>query len=127
MFYGNDYRNKIKTAFPVPAIWAHVLISVILALTGSFENILLYAGFVLQLMSSLTVATSLFINSKDPAIFRSPFKPLLQLIFLAFNLWILVFTLVDRPFESLIGLGILAIGATLYLFDKTKKILPATK
>jgi APA family basic amino acid/polyamine antiporter len=107
-----------KNGIPVPAIWAHVLISVILALTGSFENILLYAGFVLQLMSSLTVATSLFIKSKDPATFRSPFKPVLQLVFLAFNLWILVFTLIDRPVESLIGLAILAIGAMIYMFDK---------
>jgi APA family basic amino acid/polyamine antiporter len=99
------------------------LISVILALTGSFENILLYAGFVLQLMSSLTVATSLFIKSKDPAMFRSPFKPLLQIIFLAFNLWILIFTLIDRPLESLVGLGILAIGALIYVFDKPNKSL----
>lgn len=115
-----------KNGIPVPAIWAHVFISVILALTGSFENILLYAGFVLQLMSSLTVATSLFIKSKDPAMFRSPFKPLLQIIFLAFNLWILIFTLIDRPLESLIGLGILAIGALIYVFDKPNKALAVT-
>ena len=112
-----------KNGIPVPAIWAHVLISVILALTGSFENILLYAGFVLQLMSSLTVATSLFIKTKDPGMFRSPLKPLLQVIFLAFNLWILIFTLIDRPLESLIGLGILAIGALVYIFDKPNKVV----
>ena len=114
-----------KNGIPVPAIWAHVLISIILALTGSFENILLYAGFVLQLMSSLTVATSLFIKSKDPAMFKSPLKPLLQIIFLGFNLWILIFTLIDRPLESLIGLGILAIGALIYLFDKPNKVVPS--
>lgn len=107
-----------SNGIPVPAIWAHVLISVALALTGTFENILLYAGFVLQLMSSMTVATSLFIRSKDPGIFRSPLKPLLQLIFLGFNVWILAFTLIDRPKESFIGLGILALGGVVYFIDK---------
>lgn len=103
---------------PVPAIWAHVLIAVVLTLTGSFENILLYAGFVLQLMSSLTVATSLFIKQSRQGQFRSPFKPVLQILFLAFNGWILVFTFIDRPYESLIGLGILAIGAGIFAAER---------
>ena len=54
--------KKNKHGLPVAAVWAHVFISIVLTLTGSFENILLYAGFVLQLMASLTVATSLFLN-----------------------------------------------------------------
>lgn len=107
-----------RQGIPVRAIWAHVLIAVILTLTGSFENILLYAGFVLQLMASLTVATSLFIKNRQPGQFRSPFKPVLQLFFLAFNGWILVFTLMNRPYESLIGIGILAIGVLIYAAEK---------
>ncbi len=103
---------------PVAAIWAHVGISILLALTGSFERILLYAGFVLQLMASLTVATSLFIKDKKPGSFKSPFKPVLQIIFLLFNAWVLIFTIADRPRESLIGIGILVVGAVVYYFDK---------
>ncbi|MFT3935339.1 MAG: amino acid permease [Chitinophagaceae bacterium] len=103
---------------PVPAVWAHVVISIVLALTGSFERILLYAGFVLQLMATLTVATSLFIRDKNPSAFKSPLKPLLQIIFLLFNAWVLIFTLYDRPIESLIGLGILFAGAVIFYFDK---------
>ena len=89
-----------------------------LALTGSFEKVLLYAGFVLQLMATLTVSTSLFIRNKKPGEFRSPLKPLLQIIFLIFNTGVLIFTLIDRPVESLIGIGILAVGAVIYIFDK---------
>lgn len=103
---------------PVTALWLHVFISIVLALTGSFERILLYAGFVLQLMATLTVATSLFIRDKKPGSFTSPFKPVLQIIFLLFNAWVLVFTIVDRPAESLIGIGILVVGAVIYYFDK---------
>jgi basic amino acid/polyamine antiporter, APA family len=110
--------KKNKHGIPVAATWLHVFISIVLALTGSFEKILLYAGFVLQLMASLTVATSLFIKDQKPATFNSPFKPLLQIIFLVFNLWVLVFTLISRPTESLIGIGILLIGVVIYFFDK---------
>ncbi len=109
--------KKNKHGIPVVAVWAHVFISIILTLTGSFEKILLYAGFVLQLMASLTVATSLFIKFKKPGTFTSPFKPLLQIIFLIFNAWVLFFTIIDRPKESLIGLGILLVGAIIYYFD----------
>ena len=69
-------------------------------------------------MASLTVATSLFIQVKQPGTFRSPFKPVLQVIFLVFNGWVLFFTLMDRPVESLIGLAVLAAGAVLYYFDE---------
>ncbi len=103
---------------PVAAIWLHVFISILLVLTGSFEKVLLYAGFVLQLMASLTVSTSLFIKKKLPGVFVSPLKPWLQIIFLLFNGWVLIFTFIQRPVESLIGIGILAAGVVLYFFDK---------
>lgn len=109
--------KKNAHGIPVAAVWAHVFISILLALTGSFEKVLLYAGFVLQLMASLTVATSLFIRNKKPGSFKSPFKPLLQIIFLLFNTWVLVFTVADRPVESCIGIGILLLGVVIYYFD----------
>ncbi len=110
--------KKNAHGVPVAAIWLHVFISIALALTGSFEKILLYAGFVLQLMASLTVATSLFIRNPQPGSFKSPFKPLLQIIFLLFNSWVLIFTMADRPRESFIGISILLVGVVVYYFDK---------
>jgi basic amino acid/polyamine antiporter, APA family len=104
---------------PVRAVWLHVVISIILALSGSFEKVLLYAGFVLQLMASLTVAASLFLKvGDDEGVFKSPFKPVLQIIFLLFNIAVLIFTFVERPLESCIGIGILCIGAVIYVLDK---------
>jgi APA family basic amino acid/polyamine antiporter len=110
--------KKNKHGIPVAAVWAHVAISIALALTGSFEKVFLYAGFVLTLMASLTVATSLFIKDQRPETFKSPLKPVLQIIFLLFNTAVLIYTLIDRPKESLYGIGILAIGLVIYFFDK---------
>ena len=102
---------------PVRAIWVQVFIAILLTLTGSFEKILLYAGFVLQLMASLTVASSLFLKNKKITTYKSPFRPVLQIIFLVFSAWVLILTLVDRPIESLLGLGILLAGSIIYYFD----------
>jgi basic amino acid/polyamine antiporter, APA family len=110
--------KKNKHGIPVMAVWVHIVIAIILALTGSFDRILLYAGFVLQLMASLTVATSLFIKNKNGISFTSPFKPVLQIVFLLFNAGVLIFTLIDKPTESLIGIGILLLGLVIYYFDK---------
>lgn len=111
--------KKNKHNIPVAAVWVHVVISIFLALSGSFEKVLLYAGFVLQLMASLTVASSLFLKKDNAGIrFKSPLKPVLQISFLSFNAWVLVFTLIDKPVESLIGVGILLVGLLIYLFDK---------
>ncbi len=107
-----------KHGIPVAALWLHAAFSIVLVMTGSFEKILLYAGFVLQLMSSLTVSTSLFIRNGQPGSFTTPLKPVLQLIFLLFSAWVLVFTAIERTFESIIGLAILAAGVVLYLFDR---------
>jgi len=112
------FAKKNKHGIPVAAVWLHVFISILLTLSGSFEKVLLYAGFVLQLMASLTVATSLFIKRQNKETFKSPFKPVLQIIFLLFNIWVSIFTLIDRPVESLIGIGILLIRAGIYFFDK---------
>ena len=106
-----------KHGIPVAALWMHVLISILLTLTGSFEKVLLYSGFILQLMASLTVAASLFIKDKKPHTFTSPFKPWPQIVFLLFNSWVLVFTIIQRPIESFIGIGILCFGVVIYFFD----------
>lgn len=118
------WRPLAKTnqhKIPVAATWLHVLISIVLVLTGSFEQVLLYAGFVLQLMASLTVSTSLFLKKNVQGSFVSPLKPWLQIIFLLFNAGILIFTFVQRPFESLTGIGILLAGLIIYFFDKHDK------
>lgn len=112
-----NWRLLSKTnrhGIPVAALWAQVVISILLTMTGSFEKVLLYAGFVLQLMSSLTVAASLRIQYQEKDIFRSPLRPLPQFIFLAFNTAVLFFTLINQPIESLTGLGILLMGMIFY-------------
>lgn len=101
---------------PVRAIILNTCISLVLFVTGSFEQIMLYAGFILQLMSTVTVYSSLKIKKQEG--FKTPFKPLPQLIYLGFSIALMGYLLVDRPVESLAGIGILFLGWVVYAFDK---------
>lgn len=101
---------------PVRAIILNTGISLILFISGSFEQIMLYAGFILQLMSTVTVYSSLKIKKQEG--FKTPFKPLPQLIYIGFSVALMGYLLVDRPLESLAGIGILFLGWGLYALDK---------
>jgi len=110
---------KNKNGIPVRALWLQAIISIILTLTGSFEQVLLYAGFVLQLMGTLTVASIFWLKGRKGA-YKSPLKPFLQIIFILFSLWILGYMLVDRPKESGIGLLFVLSGVGTYFMSKNK-------
>lgn len=110
-----------KNGIPVRAVWFNTLISFVLMLSGSFEMVLLYVGFVLQLMGTFTIASSLLVKNAEG--FKSPFRPWLQIIYIIFSLWVMIFMFYDRPKESLIGMGIILIGFVLYRLDiKISKI-----
>ncbi len=104
---------------PVRAIVVNTAISLILFLSGSFEQVMLYAGFILQLMSTVTVYSSLKIKNEEG--FKTPFKPIPQLIYIGFSVALMGYLLIDRPKESLAGIGILALGWAVYAFDKKVK------
>lgn len=108
-----------KNGIPVRAIWFNTFVSLLLMFSGSFESVMLYAGFVLQVMGTLTIAASLRLKTRSG--FRSPFRPWLQVIYILFSLWVMTFMVYDRPKESLFGLGIIFVGYSLYLFDSKKK------
>lgn len=122
-----DYRlwlpisKQNKNEIPVRAILLNMVISLLIFLSGSFDQIMLYAGFVLQLMGTITVYSSLKIKSING--FKAPFRPWLQLIYLFLSSLILIYLLWERPTESLWGLGLILIGILLFVLDKkTSKV-----
>ncbi|TXB70147.1 APC family permease [Phaeodactylibacter luteus] len=104
-------RQQNRQGIPVRAVWFQAGISLVLILTGTFEQVLVYCGFILQLSSALTVLGSFRIRQRQQELpYRSPFHPLFPLLFTAISLWILAYALVNNPQESLLGLGNLLLG-----------------
>ncbi len=113
-------KRENKNKLPVAAVWLQALLSITYVLTGTFESVLLYCGFILQLSAALTVSGVFILRKKEHVStgFKAPFYPLLPVAFILFSLWILAYLIIDKPMESMVGLLILAIGVLTYFFNK---------
>ena len=114
------FAIKTKNAIPLRAIWLQTFITILLILTGSFEQVLLYSGFVLQLFSALAVGAVFIIRRRaaNAEAFKSPLYPLPQLVFTVLSVWVLTYLLYNQPIETGFGMLNLAIGCLLYFSYK---------
>ncbi len=104
---------------PRRALALQLVIILVLLYSGTFEQVLLYAGFTLNLMTAATVAGVFRLRrgrvaGAVPGRFRTPLHPLIPVLFLAMSAWALGYTLLERPAESVLGLGTALLGAVLY-------------
>ncbi|WP_334124102.1 APC family permease [Empedobacter brevis] len=113
-FMAKENKNRI----PVRAIWVHTTISILLIFSGDFEVIFTYTSFVLQILATLAICTAFFIKRDELTIIKSRFFYVLPAVFLMFSLYICCFVLMQKPKESLFGLGIIALGIILFYIDK---------
>lgn len=107
-----------ERGIPINSLLFQTALALLFIYTSTFEQVLIYAGFTLTLMTSLTVAGVFVLRWRRPEIDRPyttwgyPFTPL---AFLVLNTWILIYVFIDQTFESLVGLGVVGAGAVLYL------------
>ncbi|MBC6996178.1 APC family permease [Neolewinella lacunae] len=113
------FGELTAAGIPLRATWLQGGISLFLVFTSSFERVLLYSGFVLQLFTFLAVVGLLVLRARTArsAGYSSPLYPLPQLVFLAFSAWSLGYLLVNQPLESLLGLLNVVAGLVAYFFD----------
>lgn len=114
-----SFRNKKNV--PLYAILAQSFISLIMIFTGSFETVLTYTGFTLNLFTFMTVA-GVFVHRYRFKDAERPYKtlgyPFVPLIFLIIMGWTLFFLLRERTTESLLGLATVCSGLIIYFADK---------
>ena len=103
---------------PVNSVLFQLGLALLFIYTSTFEQVLIYAGFTLTVSMMLTVAGVFVLRWQRPEVDR-PYTtwgyPVTPLIFLLLNGWVLIYVFIDRPFESLVGLGVIGAGALLYL------------
>jgi APA family basic amino acid/polyamine antiporter len=113
------FSIKTKNNVPLRAIWLQTSITLMLLFTGTFEQVMIYSGFVLQLFASLVVAGVFVVRRKNKTKsgFRSPFFPIPQIIFLVLSFWVLIYLIVAQPLETGLGLLNLILGFLVFKFD----------
>ncbi len=102
---------------PVASVLLQGLLALALALTATFEGLLLYTGLLLCLSTTLTVAGVIVLRRREPAAPR-PFRawpyPWAPVSFLGLSIWMSIHTVIGRPIESVLGLGTLVLGGLGY-------------
>ena len=120
------FSRKTKGNVPLRAIWLQTAITLMLLFTGTFEQVMVYSGFVLQLFAAFAVAGVFVVRRKDKTQngFKSPFFPIPQLIFLVLSFWVLLYLVFAQPLETGLGLLNLLLGFLVYkidAYDRKKK------
>jgi len=118
------YFEAESGKIPHRAMWFQFVLTVLLLLTGTFEQIMIYCGVLLNISTLLVVIGSLILrykNIKKTDSFRSPFFPFFQVLFIIVSLWMITFAFIHSPKECLFGLVNLLIGLiTLIVSNKIK-------
>ena len=112
--------KKSNNGIPVNAIIFQMIATLLFIYTSSFEQVLIYASFMLTFFTSLTVFGVFILRIKKPALLR-PYKtwgyPITPAIYVLLSVWIMVYVLLERTTETLIGIGIAVAGLVLYFVD----------
>ena len=123
LFFKNAAKAHRKFRTPAFALLIQMVWSCLLALSGTFEQLFTYVVFVTVLFYILTAFSVFTLRKKRPNLTR-PYKtwgyPVIPAVFIIASSGILLNTLVERPVESLAGLGFTLIGIPIYYFWRKK-------
>ncbi len=130
---GEDFRvfralaHKSQSGIPRRAIVFQSVITLAFIISSTFESVLVFSGFVMGLNTLFAVAGVFFLRARRPPLsnanttYKTWGYPLTPLIFMGLMTWTLVYILFTRPIEGLAGLGMIAAGALLYWFSRSRE------
>jgi len=119
VFFQTLARVHPRFGTPALAILASAAWSAVLALTGTFEQLLTYVVFAGWAFYALAAASIFVYRRRRPDAvrpFRTPGYPITPVVFIVVSAAIVVNTLVTRPQQALLGLGIILLGTPAYLW-----------
>ena len=122
VFFGAVARLDPRTHVPVFAIALQSLWTIIIAVSGRYEQILNYVVSMDFLFFGLTASTLFVFRHRraTPVRYQVPGHPVTTAIFTAICFWIVANTIYKYPQNSLIGFGLLVAGIPAYLLWSRK-------
>jgi APA family basic amino acid/polyamine antiporter len=119
-FFSFAAKVHPKYKVPVGAILLQSSIAIVLVLSGTFEQILVYMGFSLGIFPVLAVwgAVKLRINGKSKL--KLPGFPFVHIIFILAGIAILILAFFERPLESSIAILTALSGIPVFYWFKRK-------
>jgi len=121
LFFKSVARIHPKFQVPSNSIILQGIIAIVLALSGTFEQVLTYMGFALGIFPILTVIGVFKLRKDHPTALRMVGFPVTQVLYIGTGIAILVLAFLERPMESSIAsLTVIAGIPAYYLFKRNK-------
>ena len=114
---------RIHSRFKVP-FWSIILqstIAIILVLSGTFEQILVYMGFSLGIFPVIAVLGVFKLRMTKKSVLKMPGYPFVQLVFIITGILMLVLAYLERPVESTIAVLTALSGIPVYYWFRYTK------
>jgi basic amino acid/polyamine antiporter, APA family len=102
---------------PVPSLWAQTAWSVVLTVSGSYSQLYTYVIFASVVFHAMTAAAVFVFRRRlpdAPRPYRTWGYPVVPALFILACLLLIGNTLKESPVESLVGLGLVALGVPAY-------------
>lgn len=119
LFFAALGRVHPRYRTPAASLVAQGIWGIALTFSGTYEQLYTYVVFAVFLFHAATGAAVMVLRRARPGAerpFRVPVYPLIPLLFVGVCLALVVNTLIEKPAESGVGLGILAAGVPAYFY-----------
>lgn len=117
LFFKSLAQINPRYGTPVVSLLASAALSIVLIMSGSFSqltNLVVFSGMIFSTM----VVASLFVLRRTMPTLHRPYRvwgyPVVPILVLALNAWLLVNSLLEDPRTSLIGLVVPVLGIPVY-------------
>ncbi|HXO43403.1 MAG TPA: amino acid permease, partial [Thermoanaerobaculia bacterium] len=114
---------------PTASLWAQTLWTVILTVSGTYEQLYTYVVFASVVFHAAAATAVFVIRRRRPGVavaYRTWGYPVVPALFVLACLLLVGNTLVQRPVESLWGLGLVALGLPAYALFSRRRRSPAS-
>ena len=119
LFFSALARVDPRHHTPARSLWAQGVWSAVLAVSGTYDQLYTYVVFAVTGFHAATGAALFVLRRRRPDLER-PYRawgyPVVPGLFVLASLVLVLNTLRERPRESLVGLGLIALGLPAYLY-----------
>ena len=123
LFFRSLARVHPRYRTPVRSLWAQTAWSVVLTVSGTYEQLFTYVVFASVVFHAATGAAVFVFRRRlpdAPRPYRTWGYPVVPALFILACLLLIGNTLKEKPVESLLGLGILALGVPAFLIFRSR-------
>lgn len=126
VFFRSLARLSQKNAIPVFATLAQGVIAVILAMSGTFDQLTDSVVFASWIFYGLTAGAIFKFRRIDPVgtgvSFRTPLYPVLPALFLICSAAFIVYAVMATPYLTALGLTVIAVGIPLFFYFRRSQM-----